>query len=31
VLIAGAAGILFVGLVTALEHRWVEANRRLAT
>lgn len=31
VLIAGAAGILFVGLITALEHRWVEANRRLAT
>jgi NitT/TauT family transport system permease protein len=29
VLIAGVAGILFVGLVTALEHRWVEANRRL--
>jgi NitT/TauT family transport system permease protein len=30
VLIAGAAGILFVGLVTAVEHRWIEANRRLA-
>jgi NitT/TauT family transport system permease protein len=29
VLIAGIAGILFVGLVTAVEHRWVEANRRL--
>jgi NitT/TauT family transport system permease protein len=31
VLIAGIAGILFVGLITALEHRWVEANRRLVT
>ena len=30
VLIAGVAGILFVGLVTAAEHRWVEANRRLS-
>jgi NitT/TauT family transport system permease protein len=30
VLIAGLAGIVFVGLVTAVEHRWVEANRRLA-
>jgi NitT/TauT family transport system permease protein len=31
VLIAGLAGILFVGLITAVEHRWVEANRRLVT
>ena len=31
VLIAGLAGIAFVGLVTDVEHRWVEANRRLAT
>jgi NitT/TauT family transport system permease protein len=30
VLIAGLAGIAFVGLVTAVEHRWVEANRRVA-
>jgi NitT/TauT family transport system permease protein len=31
VLIAGLAGIAFVGLVTAMEHRWVQANRRLIT
>ncbi len=30
VLIAGLAGIAFVGLITALEHRWIGANRRLA-
>ncbi|HEX2404541.1 MAG TPA: ABC transporter permease [Acidimicrobiia bacterium] len=29
VLIAGLAGIAFVGLVTAAEHRWIGANRRL--
>ena len=28
VLSAGLAGIVFVGLVTAAEHRWVGANRR---
>jgi len=31
VLIAGLAGIAFVGLITALEHRWVAAHRRQAT
>ena len=30
VLIAGLAGIAFVGLITALEHRWIGAHRRLA-
>jgi NitT/TauT family transport system permease protein len=30
VLMAGVAGIVFVGLITAVEHRWVEANRRVA-
>ena len=29
VLIAGLAGIVFVGLVTLAEHRWVTSNRRL--
>ncbi|MGH8949710.1 MAG: ABC transporter permease [Acidimicrobiia bacterium] len=29
VLIAGLAGIAFVGLITALEHRWIASNRRL--
>jgi hypothetical protein len=28
-MIAGMAGIAFVGLITALEHRWIGANRRL--
>lgn len=31
VLIAGLAGILFVGLVTLAEHRWVAASRRETT
>lgn len=31
VLIAGAAGMVFVGLITLAEHRWVEANRRQTT
>ncbi len=30
VLIAGAAGMVFVGLITLAEHRWVLANRRPA-
>jgi NitT/TauT family transport system permease protein len=31
VLIAGAAGMVFVALITIAEHRWVGANRRQAT
>ncbi|MGH8916429.1 MAG: ABC transporter permease [Acidimicrobiia bacterium] len=31
VLIAGLAGMLFVGLVTLAEHRWVTANMRQST
>lgn len=31
VLIAGAAGMVFVGLITLAEHRWVAASRRQAT